>query len=53
MDCLNTDFKDDTFDVIIDKSTQDALYCGFNSHFNIITYMWEMRRILKPSGVYV
>lgn len=53
MDCINTDFKTDHFDAIVDKSTMDALYCGFNSYFNVIKYLWEIKRILKPNGVYI
>jgi len=52
MDCMDTDFKDNSFDIIIDKGTQDAIWCGFNSYFNVAKYLWEVKRILKPDGVY-
>jgi hypothetical protein len=34
MDCTNMKFPSDYFDLIIDKSTIDALLCGDNAFLN-------------------
>ena len=46
------DFKDDTFDFIIDKSTLDALLCGEKSFVDVVYMTKEISRILKEGGIY-
>jgi ubiquinone/menaquinone biosynthesis C-methylase UbiE len=53
MDLRDMAYEDDKFDLIIDKSTIDALLCGDNSTINVTIMMKEYQRILKPGGTYV
>jgi len=46
------DFQDETFDLIIDKSTLDALLCGEKSFVNVVLMTKEISRILKTGGIY-
>lgn len=46
-------FSDCCFDVVIDKSTLDALLCGEQSFVNAARMLWEVQRVLKPNGVYI
>ena len=46
------DFKDETFDLIIDKSTTDAILCGDQSFINVAIMTKEISRILKTGGIY-
>lgn len=53
MDVRNMkDFKDETFDLVIDKSTIDALLCGEQSFVNVALMTKEISRILKTGGYY-
>ena len=53
MDVRNMkDFKDESFDFVIDKSTMDALLCGDNSFENVSLMVKEISRILKKGGIY-
>ena len=53
MDVRNMkDFKDETFDLVIDKSTIDAILCGENSFTNVALMTKEISRILKTGGIY-
>ena len=47
------DFKDETFDLVIDKSTMDALLCGEQSFVNVALMTKEISRILKTGGIYL
>jgi ubiquinone/menaquinone biosynthesis C-methylase UbiE len=47
------DFKDETFDLVIDKSTIDALLCGDKSFINVALMTKEISRILKTGGYYL
>lgn len=53
MDVKNLSYKDETFDLIIDKSTIDALLCGEHSFMNVATMTKEMSRVLKTGGIYL
>ena len=53
MDALKTDFEDEYFDVIVDKSTLDAILCGDFSFYNAAKMMNEMQRIMKTGGLYI
>ncbi len=41
MDCRKMDLPSDAFDLIIDKSTLDALLCGKNSFLNVARMLRE------------
>ena len=53
MDALATSFEDEFFDVILDKSTLDAILCGDFSFYNAAKMMNEMQRVTKTDGFYV
>mmetsp|Transcript_27098 Transcript_27098/g.37718 ORF Transcript_27098/g.37718 Transcript_27098/m.37718 type:complete len:180 (+) Transcript_27098:277-816(+) len=52
MDARNMDFKDNTFDVIVDKGLTDCLLCGEEGEDDISNSMGEVSRVLKPGGAY-
>ena len=53
MDIREMSYRDESFDLIIDKSTIDALLCGSQAHLNVALMMKECQRVLKTGGVYV
>ena len=53
MDVRKLEYKDDYFDVAIDKSTIDALLCGDDAFLNVALMMSEVQRVLKTDGVYM
>ena len=53
MDCRKTTFENETFDVVIDKGTIDALCCSTNSLANVSNTSEDMFRILKPGGYFI
>ena len=53
MDCRSLTYPDETFDIVIDKSTIDALLCGSNAFFNVAIMLKECQRVLKTGGYYV
>lgn len=53
MDCRNLKYDDKFFDVVIDKSTMDALLCGDLSFLNVAIMTKEVQRVLKQGGVYL
>eukprot|EP01097_Dermamoeba_algensis_P004609 TRINITY_DN2989_c0_g1_i2.p1 TRINITY_DN2989_c0_g1~~TRINITY_DN2989_c0_g1_i2.p1 ORF type:complete len:241 (-),score=32.59 TRINITY_DN2989_c0_g1_i2:113-835(-) len=46
-------FADGTYDVVIDKGTMDAIFCGANWPQNVPAACSEISRVLKPNGVYL
>ena len=53
MDVRNLkDFQNETFDLVIDKSTMDALLCGNQAFINVALMTKEISRILKTGGIY-
>lgn len=46
-------FKDNQFDILIDKSTIDALLCGDDSFLMTAKMLKEAQRVLKVGGVYL
>lgn len=46
-------YKDETFDLIIDKSTIDALLCGDHSFMIVAKMLKEISRVLKTGGYYI
>ena len=53
MDCRELEFPDETFDMIIDKSTADALLCGSHAFKNLAITLKECQRVLKTHGIYI
>jgi len=53
MDVKKLSFPKDSFDVIIDKGTMDAILCGNNSFHNAATMNGELSRVLVEGGHYV
>lgn len=41
MDCCNLIYEDNFFDVVIDKSTIDAILCGDNAYLNTALMLKE------------
>ena len=46
-------YKDETFDLVIDKSTIDALLCGDHSFMIVAKMLKEISRVLKTGGYYI
>ena len=46
-------FKTDTFDIIIDKSAIDSLFCTDDYTLQVATMLKEAQRVLKPKGIYL
>lgn len=47
-----SEFESNSFDVLIDKSTIDALLCGDNSFVMTAKMLGEVQRVLKVGGIY-
>ncbi len=46
-------YPSESFDLVIDKSTIDALLCGSCAYLNVGMMMKECQRVLKTGGYYV
>ena len=53
MDARKLEYADEFFDVVIDKSTLDAILCGDFSFYNAAKVTNEVQRVLKDKGVYL
>lgn len=53
MDATRMDFRDDTFDVVIDKGTYDALACDETDKTMIHNLTKEMLRVTRKNGALV
>lgn len=53
MDVRDLKYEQNTFDLIIDKSTIDALLCGDSSFINVALMLKEVQRVLKEDGIYM
>jgi EEF1A lysine methyltransferase 4 len=53
MDVRNLDYAKEMFDLVIDKSTVDALLCGNFAYLNVAIMLKECQRVLKTGGCYV
>ena len=53
MDCRDLTYEDEHFDLIVDKSTIDALLCGENAYLSVALMLAECQRVLKTGGFYV
>jgi len=49
MDATNMTFEDNSFDVVVDKGTLDAVICGKDTQI-ISKLIQEMTRVVKPQG---
>ena len=52
-DAMNMSYKSKSFDIVLDKSTLDAILCGESSFKNAAKLLAESQRILKPGGIYL
>jgi ubiquinone/menaquinone biosynthesis C-methylase UbiE len=46
-------YKDNSFDILLDKSTIDALLCAGNSYVLTAKMLKEAQRVLKVDGFYI
>jgi EEF1A lysine methyltransferase 4 len=53
MDVRDLGYTKEMFDVVIDKSTIDALLCGNFAYLNVAIMLKEIQRVLKTGGCYV
>jgi len=53
MDVRDLKYPDEFFDVILDKSTIDAMLCGTCAYLNVAVMMKECQRVLKTGGYYI
>lgn len=53
MDVHHMTYDDESFDVILDKGTLDAIICGDESSSNPEQALLEVNRVLKKNGVYI
>eukprot|EP00356_Strombidium_inclinatum_P012707 CAMPEP_0170490806 /NCGR_PEP_ID=MMETSP0208-20121228/9574_1 /TAXON_ID=197538 /ORGANISM="Strombidium inclinatum, Strain S3" /LENGTH=94 /DNA_ID=CAMNT_0010766261 /DNA_START=292 /DNA_END=576 /DNA_ORIENTATION=- len=53
MDVCDLKYPDNYFDVVIDKSTIDAILCGDNAFLNTAIMLKEGQRVLKVDGKYI
>jgi len=53
MDVRDLSYNENFFDLVVDKSTIDALLCGDNSFINVAIMTKEIIRTLKVGGIYM
>lgn len=53
MDVTEMDYPSKTYDMVLDKSTIDALLCSKHPYVNTARMLLEVERVLKDDGVYV
>jgi hypothetical protein len=53
MDARDLQYEDNYFDLVIDKSTMDALLCGDHSFLNVAIMTKEVQRVLKTAAYYM
>lgn len=53
MDALDLEFEENSFDVVLDKSTLDAILCGELSFINAAVMLKEIQRVLRVDGAYL
>ena len=46
-------FRDESYDIVIEKSTLDAILCGDKSFLNAAKMLKEVQRVLKTGGLYI
>lgn len=52
MDVRKMSYGDESFDMVIDKSTIDALLCSTHPIMAVVEMLAEVYRVLKDGGVY-
>ena len=53
MDVRDLKYESNSFDVVIDKSTMDALLCGDTCYSDVAKMLNEVQRVLKIGGYYI
>ena len=53
MDVRELKYQDEFFDLVVDKSTIDALLCGNFAYLNVAIMLKECQRVLKTGGYYM
>ncbi len=53
MDVRDIKYPENEFDLIVDKSTIDAILCGESSFVNVAIMLNEVQRVLKVNGYYM
>lgn len=53
MDVRHMGFKEGEFDSVLDKGMLDSLMCGSSAPTSAASMIKEVRRVLKPGGVYM
>ena len=53
MNCTSLDYFDNTFDVVFDKGTLDAILCNDDGEEMIKQSLIEVHRVLKPNGKFI
>lgn len=53
MDVHHMTYEDESFDVVLDKGTLDAIICGDESSSNPDQALLEVNRVLKKNGVFI
>jgi ubiquinone/menaquinone biosynthesis C-methylase UbiE len=52
MDWVSLEFKDNSFDIVFDKGTQDAILCAKDAVDRVTKSMKEAHRVLKRAGYF-
>ena len=53
MDCTSLAFPDEVFDLVFDKGTLDAIFCGEQSEYRVLSTLYEIERVLAPRGLFI
>lgn len=53
MDVRKLNYEDESFDIIIDKSTLDCIMCCESAELDVCKMTKECQRVLKTNGLYV
>lgn len=53
MDATAMSYSDESFDVVIDKSTLDAVLCGNDFMLMAAKMLMEVQRVLRTGGIYI
>ena len=53
MDALCLKYEEKSYDVVIDKSTLDAILCGDMSFYKTAIMLDEIQRVMRVDGLYL
>lgn len=53
MDCTRLEYESETFDLVLDKSTLDAIVCASHAYRKVAMMLREVQRVLKVGGIYI